>query len=102
MSHTLSEKTFDIHYTNINNAIIQYFYNIEWCMRRGMLDGVNLLLDNIPPYIIPFVYYDVRSCKLIVLAYMLGQGFMVEKILNKLVYSHLIKYNPNLRKSKIS
>lgn len=76
--------------SNIKNAILQYFDNIAWCMKHNMFDGVDLLLNNIPPHIIPFVYFDVRSCRLIILAYMLGQRFMVEKILNTLVYPNPI------------
>lgn len=70
----------------LDNAIIQYFNNIEWCMKRDMNDGIDLLLNNIPPYIIPYVYLDVRSCKLILLGHMMGKLHIVEKIINKLIY----------------
>lgn len=80
--------------SNIHNAIQQYFDNIEWCMKRGMLDGVHLLLDNIPPYIIPFVYFDNRSCRLLISAYVYGCSYMIDIILRKLVYFHFINKIP--------
>jgi hypothetical protein len=83
-------------HTNLDNAIIQYFNNIIWCMKNDMLDGVLLLLNNIPPNIIPFVYYDTRTCRLIISAYVYGCSYIIPEILNKLIYRCFItKKKPN-------
>lgn len=93
MDPNLSE--FEKYYrnTNLDNAIIQYFTNIEWCMKKHMYDGVILLLNNVPTNIIPFVYYDTRSYRLIISAYVYGCSYMVTEILDKLVYSHVVIKN---------
>lgn len=70
----------------LNNSILQYFRNIEWCMRNRMFDGIDILLDNIPPQIYPYVYFDMRVCRLVILGHLFGQKIVIDKILDKLVY----------------